>query len=339
MQKKRSNLEHLYGTRDEKNHYYPNKRVGYPPIFIWPTMPFSALKWIFSIPGYFLPWNLFYVGIGLVAWYLISPPLKDYTTITPSLLAFVFIRNSALVLIYYSFFHVILYVKQKQGISFKFNPRWPNLKSKVFLFGNQTFDNVFLTFASGVSIWTLFEVVILNLAANEHLGMISPSKQPIYFIIMICLVHLWRDLHFYLVHRLAHWRPLYKIAHHVHHKNINPGPWSGLAMHPIEHVMYFSCASLYILLPFHPVFIIVTLVHAGLSPAPGHVGFERIVTAKNKPGFDLDAYAHYLHHKYFECNYADGILPLDRWFGTFHDGSNASHRKMLERLHKKNIEN
>jgi len=108
-------------------------------------------------------------------------------------------------------------------------------------------------------------------------------------------------------------------------------------MHPIEHVMYFSCASLYILFPFHPVFIIVTLVHAGLSPAPGHVGFERIVTEKNTSGFDLDAYAHYLHHKYFECNYADGILPLDRWFGTFHDGSNASHRKMLERLRKKNI--
>ena len=28
--------------------------------------------------------------------------------------------------------------------------------------------------------------------------------------------------------------------------------------------------------------------------------------------FDTHSYAHYLHHKYFECNYADGAIPLDR---------------------------
>jgi sterol desaturase/sphingolipid hydroxylase (fatty acid hydroxylase superfamily) len=48
--------------------------------------------------------------------------------------------------------------------------------------------------------------------------------------------------------------------------------------------------------------------------------------------FDIDAHAHYLHHKHFECNYADGILPLDRWFGTFHDGSLEAQEKMKKRL-------
>ena len=78
-----------------------------------------------------------------------------------------------------------------------------------------------------------------------------------------------------------------------------------------------------------------TLVHAGLSPAPGHAGFERVKTDKEN-SFDIDSYAHYLHHKYFECNYADGILPLDRWFGTLHDGSEESFNKMRARLAKKN---
>ena len=36
---------------------------------------------------------------------------------------------------------------------------------------------------------------------------------------------------------------------------------------------------------------------------------------------DTSYYAHYLHHKYFEVNYADGMVPLDKWFGSFHDGS------------------
>jgi hypothetical protein len=27
----------------------------------------------------------------------------------------------------------------------------------------------------------------------------------------------------------------------------------------------------------------------------------------------------YLHHRYFNCNYGDATLPLDRFFGTFRD--------------------
>ena len=30
----------------------------------------------------------------------------------------------------------------------------------------------------------------------------------------------------------------------LHHKSHNPGPWSGLSMHPIEHFLYYSCAWL-----------------------------------------------------------------------------------------------
>ena len=78
----------------------------------------------------------------------------------------------------------------------------------------------------------------------------------------------------------------------------------------------------------------VTLVHAGLSPAPGHAGFERSTTSKDKT-FSADSYAHYLHHKYFECNYADGILPLDRWFGTLHDGSEEAQGFLKQRLKEK----
>ena len=41
---------------------------------------------------------------------------------------------------------------------------------------------------------------------------------------------------------------------------------------------------------------------------------------RNKRGdesaFGTQAYAHTLHHKYFELNYSDGLMPFDRWFGT-----------------------
>ena len=47
-------------------------------------------------------------------------------------------------------------------------------------------------------------------------------------------------------------------------------------------------------------------------------------------------YSHYLHHKYFECNYAgDTMNFLDKFFGTFHDGSEEATAKVMERLKRK----
>ena len=50
---------------------------------------------------------------------------------------------------------------------------------------------------------------------------------------------------------------------------------------------------------------------------------------------DSHAYAHYLHHKYFEVNYGDALIPLDRWFGTWHDGSPEGEARMQERYRKR----
>ena len=42
---------------------------------------------------------------------------------------------------------------------------------------------------------------------------------------------------------------------------------------------------------------------------------------------------HYLHHRYFEVNYGgDGRVPIDKWFGTFHDGSPEAHEAMNKRV-------
>jgi sterol desaturase/sphingolipid hydroxylase (fatty acid hydroxylase superfamily) len=45
----------------------------------------------------------------------------------------------------------------------------------------------------------------------------------------------------------------------------------------------------------------------------------------------VPCYEHYLHHKFFECNYADGAIPIDKWFGTFHDGSKEAEIRMNKR--------
>ena len=66
-----------------------------------------------------------------------------------------------------------------------------------------------------------------------------------------------------------------------------------------------------------------------VSPNPR--GFDKLVLGDGRT-VDVPCHAHYLHHKYFECNYADGAIPLDKWFGTFHDGSDAAHKAMRKRM-------
>ena len=74
----------------------------------------------------------------------------------------------------------------------------------------------------------------------------------------------------------------------------------------------------------------INLHYAGLGSVVGHIGFDKITVGKDGL-FDTHAYAHQLHHKYFEVNYADGSIPLDKWFGTFHDGSPEADEAMKKR--------
>ena len=57
-------------------------------------------------------------------------------------------------------------------------------------------------------------------------------------------------------HRCDPGKLLYKWVHSVHHKSYNPGPWSGLAMHPVEHALYFTRAFVCLFIPLHPIHMV-----------------------------------------------------------------------------------
>jgi sterol desaturase/sphingolipid hydroxylase (fatty acid hydroxylase superfamily) len=141
----------------------------------------------------------------------------------------------------------------------------------------------------------------------------------------------WQDLHFYLVHRISHWKWLYDNAHYLHHRNTNVGPWSGLSMHPIEHIIYFTRWVIFFIVPSHPIHMFYVMQRPALNPALGHTGFDRLVLKDDSEGISIDTFFHYLHHRYFECNYGTATVPLDRWFGTLHDGTLESYEKMREK--------
>ena len=79
-------------------------------------------------------------------------------------------------------------------------------------------------------------------------------------------------------------------------------------MHPVEHLLYYSCTLLNFVTVLHPTHFLFNKFHADLSPIAGHDGHDK------PAGGSL---FHYLHHAHFECNYGTPMVPLDVWFGTY----------------------
>ena len=140
--------------------------------------------------------------------------------------------------------HLYFYTFRKQGDDVPEIRRPTARKAKAAapsLCADQLLDNMFWTLASGgVPVWTAYEVLMMWAFANGYLPAITWGS-PIRCGSSPCssLIPIWETFYFYLIHRALHWPPLYRLAHALHHRNTNVGPWSGLSMHPIEHVMYF----------------------------------------------------------------------------------------------------
>lgn len=299
---------------------------SYPPILVWPPRPLAALRWL---PHYLLPLNASVALAAVVVWWLATPSLESMTSLRPGWVATIVGRNLVITVVVYGLAHRWLYGRRGQGDRTKFNPRWPAASVPSRTLGSQLRENVLWTLASGVPIWSAWEVLTLWLLASGRTPRLDWSDSPVWFIAVFLVLPLVREVHFYATHRLLHWPPLYRSVHRLHHRNVNPSPWSGLSMHPVEHVLYVSVLAVHWVVPTHPVHVLFTALHLALAPIPGHAGFERIGGARF--GVPTGGYAHYLHHKLFEVNYADGVIPLDRWFGSFHDGSPAADRRLAER--------
>ena len=188
-------------------------------------------------------------------------------------------------------------------------------------------------------IWVGIAVVVWNFftPSMERMATLHPRwVLEIYVrnvVMFTVLTSLWSVTHFYCIQGVLHIRWVYDRVRYLHHRNVNPGPWSGLSMHPVEHMMYLSMFLLWWVVPAHPVILILTLSSNSLATAVTHSGFERFEIGRrggrSMKGAD---HFHHLHHRYFECNYGNRPVPLDTLSGTFHDGTPEANARMRERM-------
>ena len=314
-----------FGIRFENGEWRPPYPCSYAPLFEWPPRPGRILKWLFGYPGYLWPVSLVLVALACITWFLLQPDLAKSVDLKVGWIGLMFLRNIGLIWIVYGGLHLVLYKLKLHGSERKYFPKWQAADNKRFLFKNQVFDNVFRSCISGGITWTVYEVLYIWAASNQRIPLLDIKKNPVWFIALFLIIPLWRELHFYLTHRMIHWKPLFRKIHVVHHLNHNPGPWAGLAMHTIEHILYFSVVAVHFIVPSHPVHFFFNSLHTALTPANGHHGFEGpLFNGWLKTG----SYFHYLHHRYVTCNLGESTIPLDRWFGRFYDGTGKYRSKL-----------
>jgi sterol desaturase/sphingolipid hydroxylase (fatty acid hydroxylase superfamily) len=314
---------------------YKPEPIQSSPVFRWPPQTVAVLRWFLGFPGFLWPWPAFFFVLAVVCQEWLTPVLFDAGGLLPQGAALVFLRNSALLVAFVSLWHVHLYVSKAQGTSYKYDHRWPFTDDRVFLFRSQLWDNVFWTVCAAVPIWTAYELVTVWLQTTGFSPATSWTDRPTYCLLLLLATPVWLQTHFYITHRLIHWKPLYKSVHYIHHKNVNPGPWSGLAMHPIEHLIYFSAIIPYWFIPTHPTHTMYALLFLALGASMAHHGFHKVKLAGDTY-LPTDHYMHYLHHKYVSVNFSvGGLLPLDKWLNTFHDGSDSATEELKRRTRER----
>ena len=320
-----------FGKRNKRGDYTPNTHLAPAPVFVWPPRPLKLLAWL---PHYFLPWNALFMVLGLITWAYLTLSKETLQTLGWQWIGFILLRNSVLVFALYGALELRLYIRRAQRARFKFNGVFPADKpSDVFLFKSQNIDNMIRCFGTGVPIWTAYEVAMLHAWAQGWGPWATFGDHPVALIALGLLIPAFHEAHFYVIHRLIHTPLLYKWVHSVHHNSVNPSPWSSLSMHPVELLLYFSDVLIHLVLPSHPMLMLYHLQVTGTGAVVGHIGFDKIEVGDTAA--DSHAYAHSLHHKHFEVNYADGLMPFDRIFGTWHDGSPAGEAQMDARYQRK----
>ena len=322
-----------FGTRDKRDNWTPHEPADVAPIWRLPVRALPILRWI---PSYFLPYNVVWAALAVAYWYFVVPEQSALVSFRWSWILPLLLCNATIVLAIYGVLELRLYVLKKQSTRFKYNNNFPaDRPSKIFWFKSQNIDNAIRTFCVGVPIWTMLEAIMLWGYANGIGQWINLEDNPAYLFVLALMVPVIHETHFYLIHRLLHTKHLYKWVHSVHHKSNNPSPWSSLSMHPVEHAVYFSSILYHFIIPSNPVIALYQINFAGFGAFVGHIGFHKVELTEGNT-LDTHAYIHYLHHKYFEVNYGDGLVPFDKLLGTFHDGTEEAGEAMRLRLRKRN---
>ncbi len=310
--------------------YHPSLPLADPSIFRWPPDPGSVPRWFIKNWLTFSE-RVMMVAVAVALWAFAYPPLEAARDFAFGWVFQVWAVNMAVMIaVAEGGLHWYFYMRKAQGKQLKFDHRDQARDSRLWTFSNQVHDNIFWTLTSGIGVLTGYQALILWAMANGWAPVVTFAENPVWFLLALILLPIWSAFHFYWVHRFLHMPFMYRRFHALQHRNVNIGPWSGIAMHPVEHLLYHSTLLIHFVVPLHPIHLAFGVIYNGPGAAMTHTGYENLLI-RDKRRLALGTFYHQLHHRYFKCNYGNQEMPRDCWFGTFHDGTEAATRQIRAR--------
>ncbi len=280
------------------------------------------LSYITTFFGEGFLWSMKSVLLGTACLlYYLTPDSMDFANFGWREASFLFARNFgfyfAVTFALYLYFHVF----KLQGDEFRYFQKHVGKKSE-FTFGSQLRDNMFWSLASGVTVWTIYESIYYYLHANGMIASVDLGSVwgIVWFIVLLLLIPHWQAVHFYIYHRALHHPSVYRHFHALHHRNISLIPWSGISMHPVEHILYLCPWVIFLFMPSHPIHMLFFMHYLTVGASFSHSGYERL-RLWGGLSFPIAGFYHQLHHRYYSCNYGNPDFPLDELGGTADSGA------------------
>ena len=146
--------------------YSPNVPFLVSPVFRKPLKPTAIFKCFWN-SWFLVSERLILVGIVLISWFYLQPPLEQSQTFAFDWIALMWLRNLGLMIFVAGGLHLWFYVFKGQGDTLRFDKR-DKRPSHRFTFGTPLRDNIFWTLVSGVSVWTAYEALMMWAFANGY---------------------------------------------------------------------------------------------------------------------------------------------------------------------------
>eukprot|EP00747_Dinoflagellata_sp_TGD_P182077 gnl/TRDRNA2_/TRDRNA2_36149_c0_seq1.p1 gnl/TRDRNA2_/TRDRNA2_36149_c0~~gnl/TRDRNA2_/TRDRNA2_36149_c0_seq1.p1 ORF type:complete len:330 (-),score=33.03 gnl/TRDRNA2_/TRDRNA2_36149_c0_seq1:52-1041(-) len=273
----------------------------------------SGLWWVFNFSYFALAYVVYLCFFSLEHVSRLVVAEADMSAYLPWALG-VLSRNLLITGVWCYAWHYFMYVKRAVPTETKFNPSFEvgylYERDRLYTFVGATI----------VSIYEIFVTLLWASGVVPYAEHEETWRRPAWTFFWIVFSFWWSDVHFWFAHRSMHawftknWRTvdpgafLYRYVHSLHHKSHNPGPWSGLAMHPVEHLIYFTRGMFTLLYASHPSVFLFVQLRSMIGPAVGHHGFS---------GYGGSLF-HHIHHAKFECNFGTSrVVPIDHIMGTY----------------------
>lgn len=180
----------------------------------------------------------------------------------------------------------------------------------------------------GILWGTLRRAGLLSFAREEVSWTVNAWEFAVYFFAF--------DLYFYVVHRIMHLGPLYRLVHKTHHTSTSPNPLTAFSFNPLEGILAGAFLPLFLasfevhrssmawIVPFGP--LMSMAVHSG------HEFFPRWWYRTWLTKWFLTPMFHDQHHQLYHCNYGGFTTIWDRVFGTVNLSFEADFERLKARL-------